>query len=330
MDVAAASYELFKAIMASDELTDQDWEAARLALHGAFQLIADNLIPWVGEPKEVLKFLDYHLGLQGAGEDHKVSIAAALVATSSHQDGRPSPLVAQCIRNFNCASPSFIKGMRSMIHSSTPGQTRSCAILSLALMSDQWFNSPVPVMKPEEMSEFCERLAQFVVNDSRLPVTTWRGFFCILFGMLRSSEWRNHIDTRLWSLLAHWTLVDDEEGSLKWCLQNAVELLEFTRRLPNGEGFKWWYGTLWFHFDKLDPTVRGEVERIAKDMLSGDGLSDLNLYLNLIDQEMERTRRELDGMTGNNRLARSGRKLRARFVTLEGNHRRLARITDGQ
>lgn len=79
----------------------------------------------------------------------------------------------------------------------------------------------------------------------------------------------------------------------------SYQTLESTCSLDfgRGEGFKWWYGTLWFHFNKLDPTIRSEVESIAKDMPSGDGLSDLDLYLNLIGQEVERTRQELNRLT---------------------------------
>ena len=201
----------------------------------------------------------------------------------------------------------------------------------MALISYQWFNSSVPVMKPEEISELCEHLARFIVDATARPhQDTRRRFLTFFFGMLRSPEWRSHIVTRLWSLLVEWTLVDEEEESFKWCLQNAIELLEFTGRSRDDERFKWWYGTLWFHFDKLDPTVRGEVESIAKDMSSGDGLSDLNLYLNLIGQEVERARRQLDGLTDEGKLAKSGMELRARLVTLEGNYHRLARITGRQ
>ena len=328
--VADASYKLFKAIMASDDLTDQYWEAARLAIHGAFQRSVNNEIPWVGDPKEIIEFLDHHLGLQAAGEDHRSSIAAALNATSTTHDGRPTALIVKRIETFNCASPSFVKGMRSILDSSNSILIRKLAVSLVSLVSDQWFNSEDPVMESEDMSEFCEHLAVYMVDDARPQSVNRRRCFPILFGMLRSPEWRNHIVTRLWGLLAHWTLIDEEQESFKWCLEHAIELLEFTKGLLDLEGSKWWYGTLWFHFDKLDPTVRVEVERIAKDISSGDGLSDLNLYLDLIGQEVKRARQELDELTEEHRLADSGMKLRARIVTLEGNHRRLAQITSGQ
>ena len=66
--------------MASESLTDQHWEAARLLVKGAWQENVELSPPTVGEPKEIFKFLDYHLGLQGAGEDHTSSIDLALEA----------------------------------------------------------------------------------------------------------------------------------------------------------------------------------------------------------------------------------------------------------
>ena len=50
--------------MALDNLTDQHWEATRLALYAAFRDNECTADP--GEPKEILKFIDYHVGLQGA------------------------------------------------------------------------------------------------------------------------------------------------------------------------------------------------------------------------------------------------------------------------
>jgi len=122
---------------------------------------------------------------------------------------------------------------------------------------------------------------------------------------------------------AYCAMADEGQESFKWCLQNAIELLEFARGLADGEGLKWWYGTLWFHYDKLDTTVREEVERIAKDMSMGDGLSDLNLYHNLIEQEVMRTRQKVGELRNEDRLDRPGIGL----IALEGNYNELGRIT---
>ena len=326
MEVSNASYELFKAVMAAGNMTDQHWEAARLAICGAYKArtgVQPSIM--LGELGEILKFLDHHLRLRGSGENHETSIISAIepiIVRSQYY--RADPITVECIGNFILTSPSFTGAVRSLMRPDTTIDLRLAAIGLIALASEQWFDSTTPV---EEMSEFCEHLAVFV-NDTAI----YAGFVkncgaIILFEILRSPEWRKHITTRFWSTLAYSTQLPGEPESFRWCLQNAIELLEFTRGLPDGEGLKWWYGTLWFHYDKLDATAQVEVERIAKDISLGDGLSDLNLYLNLIEREVARIRREVDESHDEIGLDEPGMKLRTQLITLEENHRRLARIT---
>ena len=261
-DISVASYELFKTIMASNDLTDQHWEAARLAVDKAFRGNSGPRLE-LGEPEGMLKFLVYHLGLSGAPEGHRSSITLAFEKVFWPSRYPPNPPIVECIRNSSCASPSFVRGVRSIMRPGNSLGLQKGATSLVSLASDQWFNSTVPIMTPEEMSEFCEHLAVFVVDGHDRGPSIMGSGVTILFGMLRSSEWRKHIVTRLWSVLAHCCLVE-EEISFRWCLQHAIELLDFTRGLPNSQGLKWWYATLRFYYDKLDPTVRDEVKRIAR------------------------------------------------------------------
>ena len=318
--------------MASDDLTDQHWAATRLLAEGAWRENIEDSPPDLTELKEVFKFLGHHLGLHGAGEDHASSITFAMSAILSKwfAEGGPTPLLEESARKFNCASPSFVKGVRLALNPRNSLVLRGRMLALVALTFDQWSNSPAPVMEPEEMVEFCENIAVFVVDDVLHESHIQRRSLTVLFGMLRSPEWRSHIATRFWKMLAYCIVVDEGLGPFAWCLQNATELLDFMRGLPDGEGLRWWYGTLWFHYDKLDTTVRNEVERIAKDMSLGDGLLDLNLYLNLIGQEVARTRQEVDELRDEAKLDRPGMKLRTRLIALEGNHHRLSLITGGR
>ena len=330
-DVSNASYEMFKMIVAPDDLTDKHWEAARLLAEGAWMPNIEDSPPRAEDLKEILKFLNHHLGLHGEGEDYGLSISIAMDAIRMEfNQGRPTPLLAESVRKFNCASPSFVKGVRLALGPSNSVEVRGRILALIAVTSDQWFNSTIPVMKPEEMAEFSEHLTVFVIDDV-IHVSYVQSYVAIvLFGMLRSPEWRNHIVTRFWKMLAYSFLVDEKLESFAWCLRNATELLDFMRGLPDGEGLKWWYGVLWFHYDKLDTTVRDEVERIANDMSLGDGLSDLNLYLNLIGQEVVRAQEEMDETPSQYRLDTFGMELRTRLIALKGNHHRLSLIIGGR
>ena len=330
MDVFVASYELFTTIMASNDrdLTDLHWEAARLAVCGAFRETAEVTQSTLGDLKGILRFLDYHLGLQGAGRDHGSAIRSAMDAIIVKSDKfQADPLTVDYIEGLIRDSASFAKGVRSMMHPDNAFELRLSTPGLIAVTSDKWFSSPVPA---EDMSDFCERLAVFVVDDALHGEYVQRCGVIILFEMLRSPEWREHIVPRLWSMFAYSIQFPGERESFWWCLENASDLLKFTRRFTDGEGLKWWYGTLWFHHDKLDVKVRDEVERIAKDMSASDGLSDLNLYLSLIKQEVARTRREVDELPNKSRPAGFGMDLRARLIALEGSYEKLARITGGR
>ena len=317
-----ASHVLFETIMASDNMEEWHWEVARLAIRGA---LGDDP-PFVNGPKKILKFLDYHVCLQGAGEDHGPDIACALLATIFLQEGCYIDLLThESVWDFDWTSLSFVRGICSVMRPHNPIPLRGRAAGLIALLSDRWFDHSVPVMKPEDMAEFCENIA--ILTDTIIHKPgAMKEFVTVLFGMLSSPVWRTHIVARFWSLLAYCNLVRELE-SVRWCFENAIELLEFTRGLPDGEGSKWWYGTLWFHYDKLDTTARDEVKKIAVDMVQNDGLSDLNLYLGLIQEEIARIRREINGRPDEERVSAPCRKMRARLIILDGNYDQLSRIT---
>jgi len=286
-----------------------------------------SVLSTLGDLKGILRFLDYHLGLQEAGRDHESAIHFAMVAVIIKSGGfQADHLTVDYIEDLIRDSPSFAKGVRSMMHPDLAFRLRMSTVGLIAVTADQRFTSPVP---PQEMSEFCERLAVFA-DESIHGEYLQRCGVVILFEMLRSPEWRGHIVPSPWSMFVYCAQFPGERESFWWCLENAIDLLEFTKGLAGGEELKWWYGTLWFHHEKLDAKVRDEVERIAKDMSTGDGLSDLNLYLSLIKQEVERTQQEVDELPNQNRPARFGMDLRARLAALEGNYNKLARITRGR
>lgn len=324
--VTWSSYGLFKTIMTHDDLTDQDWEAARLVAYGAFY---GHHPLETEEPKEILKFLDHHVGLEGAGGgEHGSHIQSALRVIMGLQyiDGL-NLLTLKCVREFSWTSPSFVRGVRSMMRPHNDLYLRQQIVGLIALVSDRWFTCPVPVMEPEDMSEFCENLA--VSMDGfrhNLGVKTWS--VTIIFWMLRSPNWRKHVVPKLWSVLAYSTMGEELE-SFQWCLRNADKLLEFMRGLPNGEGLKWWFGTLWLHFDKLDSTIRDEVKKVAAGMRN-DGLSDLNFCLGLLKGEVSRVQQRINEPRDEREEEGLGLNLRTRLIALEWNYQQLTQAIAGQ
>ena len=62
-------------------------------------------------------------------------------------------------------------------------------------------------------------------------------------------------------------------------------------------------------------------------MLRNDGLLDLNLYLSLMQEEVTKTRQQLNELSNRDRQSPIGLGKQAWLITMEGNFDQLARIT---
>ena len=101
--------------MGLDNLTDQHWEAASFAVYAAFR----DTYNWAGRGELVI-FLDYHVGHQGAKGGRELDIDSALRALVLCHN-QPNPLTFECTRDFSWTSPSFVRGVLSMVeHRCTP------------------------------------------------------------------------------------------------------------------------------------------------------------------------------------------------------------------
>ena len=191
----------------------------------------------VGEPKGILKFLDYHLCLQGQRMVTALSSSLPLMQPPTVELTRTSD--ARVLWELQLCQP--ILRERHVIIDAP--QLRHLVIQLIVLVSDRWFNSPVLVMKRTSSVNSCSLC-------TRSPPWRPRAIYQALESTCR-------LDSCLGGA-----------GVVPVVFTERIELLGFTKQLPDGAGlsFEWWYGTLWFHFEKLDPTVGGEVESIARGM----------------------------------------------------------------
>jgi len=93
--VALKSYELFKTVMQSTVAPVRKMEAARLALHAAYQPGLESLPP-VGDPKHILDFLHYHIDYRVEMEDRAHAISSAMRVIDSACGSRTT---IWCIEN---------------------------------------------------------------------------------------------------------------------------------------------------------------------------------------------------------------------------------------
>ena len=283
--VSQKSYNLFHIVMqAPTSITytqKKKWEASRLAMHGAYKL--DQSLPWVGDPHDVLAFLDHHFDLATAkgGQNQDEPIQNALRALAYASD----PVTIDHLSHFDSAKPSFVHGLCHAFKNGKPSQLRRAAFFFLPLIGDKWFNAPRPIMKPEQMKSLCADWASTVdaIEDSD---DVQRAALAVLLGMINSRDWRPHIATEKWDLLKDFISLPDDSQPLKRCVDNP-ELTNAIRSVANPAAIVHWLKILWMKYKELIPEVRRQLETVTREVSQGRRRLDLEEYLKVIESKLK-------------------------------------------
>lgn len=188
------SYHLFHVVMQAplSQAFSQEkkWEVTRLTMHGAFKW--DEYLPWVGDPQDILAFLDHHFDSatqSGTKQDEPIQYALRALGYSSGPD------TIQALRHFDPAAPSFVRGLCHAFQEDKPFQLRKAALFLLSLVADRWFDAPDPIMELDQMRNLCADWAS-TVDAIEHTHDVQKAVLVVLFCMANSPHWRPHIAKR--------------------------------------------------------------------------------------------------------------------------------------
>ena len=283
-EIAAKSYGLFHVIMQAQvhpTYAERKWEASRLAMEGAYKW--DEVLPPVGDPQDVLTFLNYHFSSTAQYQDEPIQNALRALGSI------PSHAMNEAFRGFNDQTrSSFVRGIRHAFRNDRPLKLRKAAFFFLPIIADSLFNVSPPVMEDEKMGAFSVDWASAVdgvgaTNDVRKATLT------VLFDMINSAHWRPHIVAGKWSLLKDF--ISDPDGSepLRRCLGNP-ELIDAIPNVGSPGARALWLAILWLKHDELTPSVREKLETATGEV----SRTDFYVCLSGVDSEL----RKAEGVLG--------------------------------
>ena len=285
-DIATKSYDLFRIAMqtriSSAYSDEKKWEASRLALHGAYKW--DKALPWVDRPRYILTFLNHHFKLAASGQNQDGPIQNALRALAYAS----SSTTIQALERFDPTEPSFVRGIRFAFHGGRPLQLRKAALVFLPFISEKWFNTPQPIMNPDEMGIFCMGWASAVNGVGCTDPKVQGATITVLLHMINSPRWRPHIFYDKWKLLEHLDSIPSDSQPLKRCLGNPG-LVDAISSVPNRDAITLWSAILWLKYSELDFRVRRQLEAVTK----AAPRSEVEKYLEVVGSEIVKAERAL-------------------------------------
>jgi len=290
-EIAQNSYRLFHVIMQAP-VTDvysreKKWEASRLALHGAYR--CDKFLPPVGDPLDVLIFLDHHFDLITGdhGENHDEPIENALCALAYASD----PATIEGLKGFDPTQPSFVRGICYAYQGDRPLLLRKAAFFFLPLIGDRWFDTPDPIMKPDQAKNWYGNWNS-IVHGVEHTQDTQKAILSVLLEMINSPHWRPHVAPEDWELLKYLSSVPDDFRPLRKCIDNP-ELIGVIRDTENQTPTLHWLPILWLKHQELDSRVREGLETFTGEIAQGGKRMVLNTCLSTMDSELEKAERAL-------------------------------------
>jgi len=284
-DIAQSSYHLFHVVMQAPVSPaysqEKKWEVSRLTMHGAYKW--DEFLPWVEDPQDILTFLDHHFDLAtSGGQDQHEPIQDALRALA-YASG---PVTREALERFEPTEPSFVRGICYIFQDDKPFQLRKAALFFLPLIGDRWFNTPDPIMEPDQMRSLCVDWAS-TVDSIEHTSDVQKAVLAVLFGMINSSHWRPHIVTEKWTLLEYFTSVPDDSAPLRRCIDNP-ELMDEIKKVDNPTAMILWLAILWLKYKELIPKVQEQLETATKVVALGRRRTDLDMYMSVMDSELRK------------------------------------------
>ena len=284
-DIAQMSYQLFHVVMQAPVSLaysqEKKWGAARLTMHGAYKW--DKFLPWVEDPQDILTFLDYCFDLatrSGQNQDEPIQNALRALAYAS------GPVTVEALKRFDRAEPFFVRGIRFVYQDDKQFQLRKAALFFLPLVGDRWFNTPHPIMEPDQMRSLCVDWAS-AVDGIEHSHDVQKATLAVLFGMIGSPYWRPRIVTEEWKLMGYFTAVPDDSQPLRGCIDN-LELMEAIKNVSYSAAMVLWLAILWLKYKVLVPQVQEQLEMVTKEVAQGRRGSDLDMYLSVMDQELRK------------------------------------------
>ena len=277
-DVATKSYHLFHVVMRtpiSPPRQEKKCEASRLALHGAYKWIRAS--PSVGDPGDVLTFLNQRFKMAARDENKDESIRDALGALAYASD---TPATIEALKRYDATDTSFVRGICSAFKDDRLPQLRAAAVFFLPLIGDKWFNTRDPIMGSDEMKTFCVDWASSVDNTRNAQ----KAALTVLLYMINSPHWRPHIVAEKWKLLEYFPVIpEDCQLPLKMCLTNPG-LMHAISEMGNPDAVDLWSKTLWLNYNELAPDVQENLKAATEEAPK----CDIIRYLHAVESELAR------------------------------------------
>jgi len=281
------------------------WKPARLSMQGAYNGIKLD-IPQVGNPKQLLEFLHYHMSPQQRADEgywpiHYVFSALALASNEETHRG---------LATYDFSDPRFIDTTIEMLKKPEAPENkdskvfRKSTIFVLAELDKYLFTTEKVFADPKKASDFVLAWSTGIrefLGDPTHQVE--KVVVKVLLAIAHLPCLRVSLPKERWNLIQHFPYVmNTSSPPLRRCLEDAT-IIPFLKETMGTWSQPPWLGMLWVMYHRLSKEVRKQLEKETQGIATGQGFFHLDPYLSLLETSLENLQTRINGLDPLDRAA---------------------------
>jgi hypothetical protein len=285
------NYALFRSIMGTVHTDHWLWYPAQLSFTGAFGW--DVSLPSIGDPKEMLGFLEHCLATQEPGvvQDYPIErVFCALGFSANEEDWRRSREI------IDFSQPQFINGFCRALRRGASYLLRRSTVFILPHLDEQLFVTgskillPSPIQAETLVNGWCSAVTVALKEKPTDPLK--RSAVTTLFSLIDSPFWRKYIPGERLTILTYASVIDDElPDPFRRCLQNPA-ILPYLKGANQGMSILWVL-IQWVNVFHLSEDIKAQLESTTAEAWARGRRGDPAAFISTMDKEMARLEGEI-------------------------------------
>jgi len=288
--VCDGSYALFRSIMKRLHSERWLWHPAQLSFIGAFGW--DGSLPPIGDPKEILDFLENCLVAQESGvvQDYPIERVFCALAFSADEE-----VWRRSLQMVDFSQPRFVNGFCHALRRGAPYLLRRSMVFILPYLDGQLFNPDSKVLPSPKQAKtlVADWSSAVMVSLKQKPTDRLKkSAVTTLFSLMDSPFWREHIPAERLTILEHASLFGDEvPDPFRRCLQNP-DVLTYLKETDRGMSILWVL-IQWANYFHLSEDIKAGLETATVGAWAWGRRGEPAAFVSIMDTEISRLEREV-------------------------------------
>ena len=298
--VCARSYALFRIIMRHVDHNNELWLPARLSIQGAYTAAKPD-VPQVGDPKQLLQFLDHHMERRDSIGDEPIRhVFSALFLASNEETHRG-------LATYTFSNQLFIKTLTAALGKKDFKPLRKSAILLLAELDKYLFATKDAFTDPSDpgrASDFVHAWSSAVhefLGDPthQVEMATVK----VLLAIVNLPSLRVCLPVERWNWIQHFPyILNENPPSLQRCLENT-SIIPFLKQTVSNWSQSPWLAMLWMMHHHLSEGVQEDLEKETREIVSKGSYLRLDPFLAFFDVSLKSLQTQIDRLDPLDRTA---------------------------